>query len=233
MISARRPHISSWPRMRFALPVGVALILAACRPGADAPPSKRDVSRDASPPSVAGSLPPIGLAVADSMRAWCAEFVVDSAAPSLELGRHATIIFAGPAAIPSLGARVGKPHRGECPAAFPQPRWIDYVAYRLELIDSLPADAAEMPTVALVVISEARWSRGADGIVRADVDQDGEPEEARRCTADEGEHFTLWSLQPGGSRVRRWHEYYDWGGVTDPTCRPGEDGREPSTVGAT
>jgi len=217
--------------MQFALSVGVALILAACRPGADAPPSQRDVSRDASPPTAAGSLPPIGLAVADSVRSWCAEFMVDSAL-SLQPGRHATIVFAGPAAVPSLGARLGKLHPGECPAAFPQPRWIDYVAYRLELIDSLPADPGEMPTVALVVASEARWARGADGVVRADVDKDGEPEEARRCTADEGEHFTLWSLQPGGSRVRRWHEYYDWGGFTDPTCGPGEDGSEPFPIGA-
>ena len=232
VISARQLYISTWPRMRFALPVGVALILTACRPGADAPPSQHDVSRDTSLPPVAGSLPPIGLTVADSVRAWCAEFVVDSAS-SLKPGRHATIVFAGPAAVPSLSARLGKPHPGECPAAFPQPRWIDYAAYRLELIDSLTTDAGEMPTVALVVASEARWSRGADGIVRADVDEDGEPEEARRCTADEGEHFTLWSPQPGGSRVRRWHEYYDWGGFTDPTCQPGEDGGEPSIVGAT
>lgn len=230
--------------MRFALPVGIALMLASCGPRANAPPSQQGASHDASSPSVAGSrrgvtsndtgsLPPIGLAVADSARTWCAEFAVDSAAPSLEPGRHVTIVFAGPGAVASLGARVRMPHPGECPAAFPQPRWIDYVAYRLELIDSLPADAAAMPTVALVVASEARWARGADGVVRADADGDGEPEEARRCTADEGEHFTLWSLLPGDGRVRRWHEYYDWGGVVDPTCRPGEDGREPSRIGAT
>jgi hypothetical protein len=141
-------------------------------------------------------------------------------------GRHVTIVFAGTAAVPSGGARVGAPHLGECPAAFPQPRWIEYVAYRLELIDSLPPDG--VPSVALVVASEAPWTRGADGVVRADVDRDGQPEEVRRCTADEGEHFTVWSLRPGGGRVRRWHEYYDWGGLTDPTCQPGEDGVGPS-----
>jgi hypothetical protein len=201
-------------------PVVVALMLAGCSPGADAAPAGRR------------SLPPIGLAVVDSNRAWCAEFVADSTAPALEPGRHVTLVFAGPAAVPAWGARVGVPHPAECPAAFPQPRWIGYVAYRLALSDSLPADSGATPSVALVVASEAHWTRGADGVVRADLDGDGEPEEARRCTAGEGEHLTLWSLRPGGSRVRRWHEYYDWGGLTDPTCQPGEDGEEPSIVGA-
>ena len=213
--------------MRFSLPVVVALMLAGCSPGADTAPPQSGVSRDAG----GWSLPPTGLAVADSGGAWCAEFVADSTAPALEPGRHVTIVFAGPAAVPAWAARVGATHPGECPAAFPQPRWIGYVAYRLELSDSLPADAGETPSVALVVASEAHWTRGADGVVRADVDGDGEPEEVRRCTADEGEHWTLWSLRPGGGRVRRWHEYYDWGGLTDPTCQPGEDGEESSTVG--
>lgn len=218
-------------RMRSGLPTLVALILAGCRPGADAPPPQSDVAGDESPPSVAGSLPPIGLAVADSAGAWCAEFAAGPAS-ALEPGRRVSIVFAGPAAVPARGARVVEPHPGECPAAFPQPRWTDYVAYRLEPTDTLPADAAETPAVALAVAGEARWARGADGVARADVDGDGEPEEALRCTADEGEHFTLWSPRPGGGRERRWHEYFDWGGETDPTCRPGEDGREPSTPGA-
>ena len=47
-----------------------------------------------------------------------------------------------------------------------------------------------------------------------------------RRTADEGEHLTIWSLLQDGSRQRRWHEYYDWGGFTDSTCRPGENGEE-------
>jgi hypothetical protein len=180
-----------------------------------------------------GALPRIGLAVVDGARAWCAEFVADSAAPALEPGHRVTVVFAGPAVVPAWAARVGDPHPGECPAAFPQPRWAEYVAYLLELLDSLPAGAAPTPRVALVIAGEAPWARGADGVVRADVDGDGEPEEVRRCAADEGEHFTLWSPRPGGGRVRRWHEYYDWGGVTDPTCQPGEDGGEPSIVGTT
>jgi hypothetical protein len=143
-----------------------------------------------------------------------------------------TIVFAGPAPVPARGARLGTPLSGECPAEFPQPRWDGYVAYRLEVIDPLPAGAAQAPAVALVLVSEAPWARAADGVVRADLDGDGHLEEARRCTADEGEHLTIWSLRQGGGRVRRWHEYYDWGGFTEPTCLPGEDGGEPSTIEA-
>jgi hypothetical protein len=208
----------------------VALLLVSCRPQADAPP-RAGVSQDPAPPQVAAadSIPLTGIAVSDSLRAWCAEFVADSDAPAPKPGRRVAIVFAGPATVPALRARLGQPRLGECPAAFPQPRWTDYAAYSLELLDSVP-DSTSLPSVALVVATEAAWSRGADGVVRADVDGDGRPEEARRCTADEGEHLTLWSPRPGGGRVRRWHEYYDWGGFTDPTCKPGEDGGEPSTV---
>jgi hypothetical protein len=216
------------PRVRFSLASMVALVLVSCRPQADAPP-RAGVSQDPAPP-LAGpvdSLPLTGIAVSDSLRAWCAEFVVDSAAPALKSGRRVAIVFAGPATVPALRARLGHPRPGECPAEFAQPRWIDYAAYSLELLDSVP-DSTSLPSVALVVATEATWSRGADGVVRADLDGDGRPEEARRCTADEGEHFTVWSPRPGGGRVRRWHEYYDWGGFTDPTCKPGEDGGEPT-----
>jgi hypothetical protein len=216
------------PGVRFS-PAGlVALVLVSCRPQADAPLSSGGSQKPASA-AAADSLPLIGLAVSDSLRAWCGEFVADSAAPAPRPGRRVAIVFAGPATVPALRARLGQPRLGECPAGFPQPRWIDYAAYSLELIDSLP-DLTNLPSVALVVAGEAIWSRGADGVVRADVDGDGQPEEVGRCTADEGEHLTLWSPRPGGGRVRRWHEYYDWGGFTDPTCRPGEDGGELSTV---
>lgn len=132
-----------------------------------------------------------------------------------------------------MRVRVGQPYRDQCPAAFPQLRWAGYVAYHLEQTDSVAADAGGVPTVGLVVVSETPWVRGSDGVLRSDVDGDGKLEEVRRCAAGEGEHFTLWTVEPEGGRVRRWHEYYDWGGMTDPTCGPGEDGREPSTVGRT
>jgi hypothetical protein len=170
------------------------------------------------------SLPRVGMAVADTLRAWCAEFRADSAASPLEPGQGVTIVFPGDAPIASLPARLGAPRPGECWAAFPQPRWIDYTAYHVDLLDSTPA-GAQLPIVALIVTSAQSWQRDSAGAV-ADLDGDGSPEQVRRCTADEGEHFTLWSREADGRWTRRWHEYYDWGGFTDPTCRLGEDGRD-------
>jgi hypothetical protein len=215
---------------QFPFPAVVALLLAGCRSGADDAPPKATAAEDARPKPTAAPLPRIGLAVVDSERVWCAEFLTDSAAPALESGQRVTIVFAGSAPAPTPRARVAGPHPGQCPAAFPQPRWIDYLAYRLELIDTPAADSSDTPIVGLVIASEGPWARGPDGVMRADLDGDGILEEARRCTADEGEHFTVWSARSGGGRVRRWHEYYDWGGLTDPTCQPGEDGGEPSLV---
>jgi predicted small secreted protein len=200
------------PPSRFSLLAVVALALAACRPDAD---------------GAGAPFPRTGLAVSDSAHAWCAEFLADSTA-ALEPGHLVTIVFPGPAPVAARHARVAAPLPGECPAEFPQPRWDGYVAYRLELTDPLPADAAGTPSVALVVAGAAPWTRAADGVVRADLDGDGQPEEARRCTADEGEHLTIWSLRQQGGRIRRWHEYYDWGGFTDPTCPPGENGEGPA-----
>jgi hypothetical protein len=79
--------------------------------------------------------------------------------------------------------------------------------------------------VALAVSGDARWDALDNGVVQADLDGDGILEHARRCAADEGEHFTIWSVRPQGPSERRAHEYFDWGANVDPTCRPGEDGR--------
>jgi hypothetical protein len=196
--------------MRFALLLVGLGLGAGCRPQ---PGAKR-----------VRSLPRIGVAVSDSAREWCAEFVADSGVPALEPGQRATIVFAGPAPVTALPVRVGNRQENECPAAFPQPRWIDYTAYRVALLDSVSPET-DLPPVALIVAGDAAWARGADGVPRADLDGDGDLEAARRCTADEGEHVTLWSMGRDSVAIRRWHEYYDWGGLTDPTCRPGEDGR--------
>jgi len=214
-------------RMRFMRPLVVSVVMfAGCRPETDS-----EQVPAASPRALGGLLPRIGLAVSDSARAWCAEFATDSASTRLKVGQAVTIVFAGPAPVAALRARLGESRQSECPAEFPQPRWIGYEAYKVELLDSVPPDTT-IPTVALIVASDAAWLRGPDGRPRADLDDDGVIEEARRCTADEGEHFTIWSVGPGGRSTRRWHEYYDWGGFTDPTCRPGENGRDESTPGA-
>jgi hypothetical protein len=158
--------------------------------------------------------PRSGLAVSDTAGAWCAEFQNDSTAAPLRPGDAVTIVLGG-----SVRARIAQPRASQCYAAFPQPRWLDYVAYDLSLIDSVPPGAHP---VALVVSGESQWTVGGDSgsMPRADLDADGKPETLLRCTADEGEYFTLWTEEPDGKRTRRWLEYYDWGAFTDPKCPP-------------
>ena len=231
------------PRWRAAR-LGVAALgalIAACSPGRDDAATETAHGRDSSgtlpegmadraEPAVAvpGVLPPIGLAVAGD-DGWCAAIVGDTTRPALQPGALAMIVLHSNAQVASVPARIGARRAGECPAAFPQPRWADYHAYDLE---PTGADSGALATLAaaLLVVHDARWTRGGDGRARADIDGDGRPEELRRCTADEGEHLTLWSARPDGGRVRRWHEYFDWGAFTEPTCGPGEDGGDPSTL---
>lgn len=175
-----------------------------------------------------GALPRIGIAVADTGAAWCGAVLDDAASPALDLDAEVMIVFAGPATVPARAGRVVRRRSKPCPTAFSQPRWSDYSAYDVELTDALPPGGAEMPTVALLVASATPWTRGADGVVRADLDGDDRPEEARRCTAGEGEHLTIWGQTADGPTIRRWHEYFDWGAFTEPTCRPGEDGMDAS-----
>ena len=153
------------------------------------------------------SPPRFGLAVSDTAGAWCAEFKNDSTTAPIEAGGQVTIVFPESSSKRSFGARVRAPRSTECWAAFPQPRWIDYTAYDLELAEPMPA-GAQTPTVGLVTTGPGLGSL-----------------QARRCTADEGEHFTVWETGPARGQPRRvWHEYYDWGAFTDPTCKQGENG---------
>jgi hypothetical protein len=73
----------------------------------------------------------------------------------------------------------------------------------------------ETPGVTLAVASEATWIRGSDGVTRADLNGDGNAEEAKVCAVGEGQLFSLWS---GGKRV--WKGYFDWGALVDETCPP-------------
>lgn len=208
-----------------------ALFIAACGSQGDQPRQTPGATPDtATRAATPAPFPRTGMAVLDTAGNWCAEFVIDSAAPALENGLRVTLVFAGKEAVASVNARVAGPHAGECPAAFAQPRWFGYTAVRLDLLGPPPA-GADLPMVALVVASAAPWLRDADGVVRADLDGDGVREEARTCLADEGQHFTIWSPLPGGARARRWHEYYDWGAFTDANCKPGEKGERGSEGG--
>lgn len=170
-------------------------------------------------PAAADSLPPIGLAVRDTAGGWCATV----AGGPLPAGGLVTLVFAGPdAPVVARTARVLRRRAGPCPSEFPQLSLEELPAYD---VAAEGPDAEGIPWVTLVVAGTAAWRRGPDGGARADLDGDGRAEEARVCAADEGEHFTLWTTDPGGAPTRRWHGYYDWGALVDPTCAPGEDGR--------
>jgi hypothetical protein len=139
----------------------------------------------------------------------------------MSIGRPAAIVFADSAGS-VLPARLGAPRSKQCDAAFGQPRWDSYLAYDLDGARTSP----EMPIVGLALLSDARWARDADGVMRADVFGDGARDEVRRCAAGEGEHFTLWDVKPDGRRLRRGQEYFDWGAFVEVTCKPGESAFE-------
>jgi hypothetical protein len=172
--------------------------------------------------STSGVLPPMGLAVQDSVGGWCAEFAADSITPP-QPGATASLVFVGDTTWLSTAVRIRARRTTDCPTAFGQPRWSAYAAYDVELTDP-KSRLDSLPYLAMVIVGDTRWIRGDRGVVRGDLDGDGTPEELRRCAADEGEHFTLWSISRSGTRIRRWHEYFEWGVIVDPTCKPGENG---------
>lgn len=166
-------------------------------------------------------LPPVGVAVEVAEGYWCVQLPAYSGESALA-GAPVAVVFPDGRESLVWTARVSERVRGARRTAFPQPRWERYAAHRLEGASG-PAPARKV--VGLAVASTAPWRRMPSGTLRADLDGDGLPEEARRCAADEGEHFTIWSIGADGSATRRAHEYFDWGGIVEPTCAPGEDGR--------
>lgn len=172
-------------------------------------------------PDAGAALPAVGIAVRDGEGGWCA-----SVADPLDVGAGVTLVFpdSGSPAV-TRAARVTRRRPDPCPSEFPQLSLEGLPAY--DVVADGPA-AEGMRSVALLVAGAVPWRRDPDGAARADLDGDGRAEEARVCAADEGEHFTLWTTDRDGVPRRRWHGYYDWGAIVDPTCRPGEDGREPA-----
>lgn len=171
------------------------------------------------------TLPPIGVAVEQDDGRWCAEFP-RAQTPRITVGATVAIVFPDGAEALVWTTRIEAPREGECQSAFPQPRWDGYAAFSLDPIGAAASSAvAARKTVGLAVVTPAVWRRTAPGRLRADLDGDGLPEEALRCAADEGEHFTIWTVRSNAQPERLAHEYFDWGGLTDETCQPGEDGR--------
>jgi len=156
--------------------------------------------------------------VRDAEGGWCA-----TVAGPLDVGARVTLVFpdSGSPAV-TRAFRVTRRRPEPCPSEFPQLSLEGVPAY--DVVADGPA-AGGMRSVALLVAGSAPWRRDPDGAARADLDGDGRSEEARVCAADEGEHFTLWTIDPGGAARLRWHGYYDWGVIVDQTCRAGEAGR--------
>lgn len=194
-----------------------------CReaPRPEAPPGSSDVDTTRADPGTAttsaGRIPPLGIAIPDSLDRWCAALDAES----LAVGARVTLVFPDSgSAVLSRRARVIARRTTPCVTAFPQFGLADDATYDLSVDDTAGLGAAW--SVALVAVTDAAWNRGADGMARADLDGDGTPEEARKCRAGEGEHFTLWSRSAGTAPRRVWQRYFDWGAFVDANCAPGE-----------
>jgi hypothetical protein len=164
-------------------------------------------------------LPPTGLAFIDTAGKWCATFATDSLPPAERM----MIVFPDSGStVPALRARLLARRSSPCAAAFPQQSLADLAAYDVQILDSLPSNAERPGSVGVAVLSDVVWKRGPDGVVRADLDRDGHPEEVSACAIGEGQSFTLWSRDSAGVRQKLWRGYFDWGALVDETCAAGE-----------
>ena len=168
-------------------------------------------------PAAMPELPWIGVAIHDAGNRWC----VALAADSLPEREPVTIVFPDSGSdVLTLKARVLARRATPCPTAFPQVQLVEDATYDLTVADTLAV--GDPASVAIAVVSGTRWSRGADGVARADLDGDGRLEEARVCRAHEGEYFSLWQRPAADSAARPvWGRYFDWGAFVDANCAPG------------
>jgi hypothetical protein len=234
--------------MRGVILVALALAGLSCRPASPhetSPPADQTVqaslqgpaaaapSPDAVPGAPLGAAtpwPPVGLALVDTLGRWCAIFAADMLRP----GQRVTLVAPQATdAVTSWAAEIVGRRAAPCATAFAQPQFADSVAYDLAVLEAGSTEETALPSVMIVVGSKGPWERDADGVVRADVDGDGDAEEAHVCQAGEGQHFTLWHGARGGDPRRRWwHAYFDWGAAVEPTCSSDETAGALATGGA-
>lgn len=174
-------------------------------------------------PGDRGRFPLVGIAVRDTAMRWCVALPPGPA--PLRQGEPVALVFATRETSTTWLARLGPARARRCHTEFGQPRWEDYRFHDLTVHDT-SAGPAQPWGIALAVLSDAQWGQLGDGRVIADLDGDGNQEEARKCSADEGHHFTIWSFAADGTPRRRAHEYFDWGALVERTCRAGEDGTD-------
>jgi hypothetical protein len=168
--------------------------------------------------------PRLGVAVLEGPRNWCVAFAPNTNATPVSTGQRVMVVFPMPAPVAALDGKIGAERRAACATTVPQPSWSGYAFYGIELIDSMPTALDRVPKEAVVAVSDARWRRGGDDIVRASLDAAGALEELRTCVGDGARLFTLWSPGQNGARVRRWQATFAFGTTAESTCGPGDTG---------
>jgi hypothetical protein len=184
----------------FAVPIASAILL----------------TRDAAPPR------------------WCVTF----ADTTLAIGDTVTLVWPDDQeGAPTLRTLVRRARRGQCPPALSlmgDTLRADVQRPRDRPLELVPADSAlrrsdEFFPIAIAVGNSVRWVRGADHLVRADVDGDGLLELVRSCASSEGLHLTLWTVRrpgvvPDSGETPRWHDYHPLGYDVEPNCTARETG---------
>jgi hypothetical protein len=207
-------------------------------------------SRNAEPviatPTFGAFSVPVGVALPDARAGvgthWCADF--EEHGPSV--GDTVTLVWADSSAEPAATAvtQVHAARPGRCAQLPGDTADIDDpdLGSVYELVLMHPMDAAAVAELAgapaMAVRGAAPWTRNADGFLRADIDGDENPEQARSCTSSEGLHLTLWTLVDGTAagrprEHRRWRAYQSLGYDVEPSCteRETEDPPEPAATG--
>ena len=186
---------------------------------------------------------PVGVALLDHRASasvhWCADL------EEYEVAVDDTVTLVWPDSSADSAAtmltRVRKARPGRCPQTRQDTSNIDDsdlgMVYDLVLLASADsASVAELAgTPAIAVRGSARWARGPDGYVRADLDGDENAEQARMCTSNEGIHLTLWTLldnAPAGKprAQRRWRAYQPLGYDVEPSCTARETDDPPAAT---
>jgi hypothetical protein len=209
----------------------------------------RDTDTDGEPvvatPTFGALGVPIGVALLDRAAAstpqWCADFDEQAIAA----GDTVTLVWpdsSADAASTAL-ALVRRARPGRCSQLPGDTTNLDDpdlgTVYELALVN--PVDSTTVgelaATPAIAVRGNAPWTRGPDAFVRADLDGDENPEQARLCTSSEGIHLTLWTLvdstAAGKPRAhRRWRAYQSLGYDVEPSCTERETDDPPATEGS-
>lgn len=188
---------------------------------------------------------PVGVALfghlASAANHWCADFEEHEVA----VDDTVTLVWPDSSAdsVATVLTRVRKARPGRCAQIRGDTSDIDDpdlgTVYELALADSADsASVAELAgTPAIAIRGSARWTRGPDAFLRADLDGDENPEQARLCTSNEGIHLTLWTLldsAPAGKlrEHRRWRAYQPLGYDVEPSCTARETDDPPEPAGA-